>query len=83
MLTFSRLCFLLIFGYVDSSFAQLLLRPLMSQTTRLSSPFPIHLYSCTILFRFLRLLVLVFTSRVYIQVGDGLRPHLQSTLQPP
>ena len=58
-LTFSCLCFLLISGYVDSSFSQFSLRPYVTQTTRLSTFSPIRLYFCLVLLRFLRLFVLV------------------------
>ena len=73
MLTFSCLCFSLIFGYVNSSFSRTSLRPCVYWTTRLL-PVPVLLvpsllpndftyptgrYFCLVLFQLLRLFVLV------------------------
>ena len=83
LLTVSRLCFLLISGYVDLSFSWFSLRPYVTQTIRLSTFPPIRLYSCLVLLRFLRLFVLVPYRLVYILGWRWDDPHLQSTLQPP
>ena len=59
MLTFSRLCFLLISGYVDSFSSWFSLHPYVTRTTRLSTFPPIRLYFRLVLLQFLRLFVLV------------------------
>ena len=83
LLTVSRLCFLLISGYVDLSFSRFSLRSYVTRTIRLSTFPPIRLYSCLVLLWFLRLFVLVPYRLVYILGWRWDDPHLQSTLQPP
>ena len=97
MLTLSRLCFLLIFGYVDSSwpglrYAHVLPERFVSCLYRFflhpvfyptSYPYPTGRYSCLVRLRPLRLFVLVSLRLVYILGWRWDDPHLQSTLQPP
>ena len=83
MLTFSRLCLLLISGYVDSSLAWFSLRPVLYPARFPSITYPTGRYSCLVLLHLLRLLVLVSLILVYILGWRWDDPHLQSTLQPP
>ena len=99
MLTFSRLCLLLIFGYNGSSlvlagsrYARMLPKrfvfhfrrfPLRPVLCPTSYPYPTGCYSYLVLLWSLRLFVLVSLRLVYILGWRWDDPHLQSTLQPP
>ena len=59
------------------------LRPVLYPVRFPFVTYPTGRYSCLLPLRLLRLFVLVFLIRVYIQGWRWDDPHLQSTLQPP